>query len=150
MRKLTFLFQLFSKFWENLIWPMKAKSTISAKYFSGRNFKAFVYKLITVCIFHGVTTDFRKTIIWKKVTSITKSREFSRTFDLMIASYNWWKIHTVILRECYHDTMQILLYYGNIMNMFQQKSLELQCKKTISKKEEIIRLHSESLKDFQI
>ena len=68
----------------------------------------------------------------------------------MIVSYKWWKIHTVILRECYHDTMQILLYYGNIMNMFQQKSLELQCKKTISKKEEIIRLHSESLKDFQI
>ena len=85
-------------------------------------------------IFHGVTTDFRKTIIWKKVTSITKSPEFSRIFwsyikYLMIASYKWWKIHTVILRECYHDTMRILLYYGNIMNMFQQKSLKLQCKK---------------------
>ena len=37
------------------------------------------------------------------------------------------KIHTVILREGYHDTMQILLYYGNIMNMFQRKSLKLQC-----------------------
>ena len=47
----------------------------------------------------------------------------------MIASYDWWKFNTVILRECYHDTMQILLYYGNIMNMFQQKSLKLQCKK---------------------
>ena len=33
MRKLTFLFQLFSKFRENVIWPMKAKSTISAKIF---------------------------------------------------------------------------------------------------------------------
>ena len=63
----------------------------------------------------------------------------------MIASYNWWKIHTVILRECYHDTMQILLYYGNIMNMFPRKSLKLQCKKTTSKKVEIIRVHSGSL-----
>ena len=41
--------------------------------------------------------------------------------------------------------MQILCYYGNIMNMFQQKSLKLQCKKTNIKKEEIIRLYSDSL-----
>ena len=60
------------------------------------------------------------------------------------------KNYTVILRECYHDTMQILLYYGNIMNMFQRKSLKLQCKKTTSKKVEIIRLHLRSLRDFQI
>ena len=60
------------------------------------------------------------------------------------------KNYTVILRECYHDTMQILLYYGNIINMFQRKSLKLICKKTTSKKEEMIRLHSESLRDFQI
>ena len=33
LRKLTLLFQLFSKFWENVIWPMKAKSTGSAKIF---------------------------------------------------------------------------------------------------------------------
>ena len=45
-----------------------------------------------------------------------------------------------------HDTMQILCYYGNIVNMFQRKSLNLQCKKTISKKEEMIRLYSDSLK----
>ena len=50
------------------------------------------------------------------------------------------KNYTVILRECYHDTMQILLYYGNIMNMFQRKSLKLQCKKITSKKVEIIRV----------
>ena len=61
----------------------------------------------------------------------------------MIASHNWWKINPVILRECYHYTMQILLYYGNIMNMFQRKSLKLQCKKKKSKKEEIIGLNSE-------
>ena len=41
--------------------------------------------------------------------------------------------------------MQILCYNGNIMNMFQQKSLKLQCRKTNSKKEEIIRLYSDSL-----
>ena len=41
--------------------------------------------------------------------------------------------------------MQILCYYGNIMNMFQQKSLKLQCKKISSKKEEIIRIYSDSL-----
>ena len=46
--------------------------------------------------------------------------------------------------------MQILYYYGNIMNMFQQKSLKWQCKKTTCKKEEILRLHSDSLTDFQI
>ena len=69
----------------------------------------------------------------------------------MIVSYNWWKIHAVILRECYNDTMQMLYYYENIMSMFQRKSLKLQCKKTTSKKEEIIRLPSESLRrDFQI
>ena len=44
--------------------------------------------------------------------------------------------------------MQILCYYGNIMNLFQRKSLKLQCKKTTSEKEEMIRLHS--LRDFQI
>ena len=33
--KLTFLFQLFQKFRENVIWPMKAKSTIYAKIFFG-------------------------------------------------------------------------------------------------------------------
>ena len=56
----------------------------------------------------------------------------------------------MILREGYHDTMQILLDYGNIMNMFQRKSLKLQCEKTTSQKEEMVRLHSESLRDFQI
>ena len=56
----------------------------------------------------------------------------------------------MILGECYHDAMQILLYYGNIMNMFHRTSLKLQCIKTTSKKEEIIRLHYESLRDFQI
>ena len=50
---------------------------------------------------------------------------------------------------CYHDTMQILCYYGDIMNMFQRKSLKLQYKKITSKKEEIIRLHSDSLRAFQ-
>ena len=46
--------------------------------------------------------------------------------------------------------MLILGYYRNIMNMFQQKSLQLQCKKATSKKEEIImRLNSDSLGDFQ-
>ena len=41
--------------------------------------------------------------------------------------------------------MQILCYYGNIMNMFQQKSLKLQFEKINSKKEEIIRIYSDSL-----
>ena len=57
--KLTFLYQLFSKFWENVIWPVKAKSAISAKIFF------------------------------------------------------------------------LLFYFGNIMNMFQQKFLKLQCKKQL-------------------
>ena len=35
---------------------------------------------MTVCIFDGVTTDFLKIIIWRKLTSITKSCEFSRIF----------------------------------------------------------------------
>ena len=59
------------------------------------------------------------------------------------------KFIPVILRECHDDTMQILLYYENIMNMFQRMYLKSQCKKTTSNKEEI-RLHSESLRDFQV
>ena len=46
--------------------------------------------------------------------------------------------------------MVILGYYRNIMNMFEQKSLKLECKKATSKKEEIIiRLNPDSLGDFQ-
>ena len=37
----------------------------------------------------------------------------------------------------------------NVMNMFQRKSLKLQCKKTTNKKEELIRLRSDSLRVFQ-
>ena len=32
-RKIMFLFQLSSKFWDNIIWPMKVKFTISMKIF---------------------------------------------------------------------------------------------------------------------
>ena len=39
--KLTFLFQLFSKFRENVIWPMKAKFTIYAKTLFRETLKAF-------------------------------------------------------------------------------------------------------------
>ena len=89
------------------------------KYFSGRHIKTFVEKLITVCIFHGVTTDFRKTIIWKKVTSITKSREFSKIFD-HIWNILWlhlinaekfipWYCVNVIMTLCkYYFTMEEL------------------------------------------
>ena len=49
---------------------------------------------------------------------------------------------------CYHDTMQILCYYGNIINIFQRKYLKLQCKKTTYKKKDMIRLHTDSLRNF--
>ena len=49
----------------------------------------------------------------------------------------------------YVNMTLILCYYENNMNMFQRKSLKLQCKKTTTKKEEMIRLHSDSLRDFQ-
>ena len=49
---------------------------------------------------------------------------------------------------CYHDIKQILCYYGNIMKMLQPISLKLQCKKTTSKKEEVVRLHPDPLRDF--
>ena len=48
----------------------------------------------------------------------------------------------------YVNMTLILCYYENNMNMFQRKSLKLQCKKTTTKKEEMIRLHSDSLRDF--
>ena len=69
--------------------------------------------------------------------------------------------HDVAQILCYHVTMQILCqyenhvttqircYYGNIMNMFQRKSLKLQRKKTACKKEEIMRLHSDLRRFFQ-
>ena len=150
MRKLTFLFKFFSKFRENLIDQWKPNPQYLQKIFSGKHFKTFAYKLITVCIFDGVAADFKKIIIWREVTSITKSRKFSRIFGqiwnpaqkmkffmkdffckhdqihwklrirsrllkkslmenlifcavkyLMIASYNWWKFLTVILRKSY-------------------------------------------------
>ena len=76
--KLTLLFQSFWKFRENVTWTMKVKSTISAKIFSGKRYKAFAEKSITLVILGSVTTDFRKAFIWKKVTSIAKSRKCSR------------------------------------------------------------------------
>ena len=48
----------------------------------------------------------------------------------------------------YVNMTLILCYYENNMNTFQRKSLKLQCKKTTTKKEEMIRLHSDSLRDF--
>ena len=45
--------------------------------------------------------------------------------------------------------MQILYYYGNVTNMFQSKFLKLQCEKTASKKEEKIRVNSDSLRFSQ-
>ena len=77
--QLTILFRLFSKFRENVIWQWKLNLGCRRKYFSGKRFKAFACKkLITACNIDGVKIDFRKTIISKKVTSVTKSSEFSR------------------------------------------------------------------------
>ena len=125
---------------------LKAKSTTSVK------IKGFAQKLIKVCNFDGVTTSFKKTIIWKKVTSITKSREFSRIFGYI---WNILWLHLIADEKfipwyCVNAMLpcQILCWYGNIMNMFQRKSLKLQCKKTTSKKEEIIKLHSDLLRVF--
>ena len=44
--------------------------------------------LITQRIFDGVTTDFGKIIVWKKVTSIAKPREFGRIFLIYFLSYD--------------------------------------------------------------
>ena len=64
----------------------------------------------------------------------------------MVASNNGRKycVNTIL-----HVTMQILCYYGNIMNMFRRKYLKFQCEKTTSKRQEKIRLHSHSLSFFQ-
>ena len=93
-------------------------------------------------IFHGFTTDFKKTIIWKKATSITKSCEFSRTCIFWLRPITDEKL---IPWYCVNVTMTLCKhYYGNIMNMFQRKYLILQWKKkTTSKKEGIIRLQSD-------
>ena len=159
--KLTFLFQLFSKFRENVIWPIKAKSMISAKIFFRETLEGFYIEIDNKAYFWRRHNRFRKNYylignnfvgqnfrhakffirdnfhhlakisslfynkncylymkkgdIWKQATLITKPHEFSRILDyikyLMVASNNWRKIHTVILRKYYvHVTMQILCH----------------------------------------
>ena len=49
-RKLIFLFQLLSKFGENVNLPMKAERQYLRKYFSRKSFKAFVLKLMRLRI----------------------------------------------------------------------------------------------------
>ena len=60
---------------------------------------------------------------------------------LIIASYNWWKIHTVILRK-YYVTMSFCKYYVTmeiLQTCFKESA------RTASRKEETIRIYSDSL-----
>ena len=114
--KLTFLFQLFKKFRENIICPMKAKSTISAEIFFRETFSGYSIE-IDNCLFFTASQQilekqlpnrrkFRrakffviflwqkflpvreKGNIWKKVTSITKPCDFTRIFIIYKISYD--------------------------------------------------------------
>ena len=130
MRKLTFLFQLFSKFRENAIWPMKAKSTISAKIFFRETLWGLYIKTDSSAYFwRRDNRFFEKTIIWRKVTWITKSREFSRVFgqkwNLFIAPYNWWKVHTVILRK-YYVTMTNIMWLWKYYEYVSTKTFKIE------------------------
>ena len=73
-RKLTFLFQLFSKFWENVIWPKKAKSAISAKIF-------FRKTLWGLCTETDISTYFwQRHDRFHKNNYLKKAPEFNRIF----------------------------------------------------------------------
>ena len=153
MLKLTLLFQLFSKFWGNTIWPIKAKSTISAKIFFRETLWGLCIKTDKSAYFWRRTTDFRKTFKWKKITSITKSREISRIFG-HIWNILWlhlitdeksipWYCVITILPWHYANTMLLWKYYEYVSrNVFKT------VKKATSKKDEIIKLHSDSLRFF--
>ena len=76
-------------------------------------------------IFDGITTDFGKIIVWKNVTSIVKPLvEFSSYISyLMIASYNGWKIHNVILCK-YYVSMSLCKYYVTMeVHFYKQRIL---------------------------
>ena len=90
-------------------------------------------------IFDDVTTGFIKTIIVKNLLNLME----------LHLTFNWWTNLTVILRK-YCVTLSLCKYYGNIMNMVQRSFLKLQCKKTASRKDEIIRQHSDLLTFFWI
>ena len=80
------------------------------KYFAGRHFKAYVQRLITVRIFHGVNR-FQKNNYMKKGTYIKKSREFSRIFD-HIQNILW--LHPITDENSYRDTAWMLpWHYAN-------------------------------------
>ena len=78
----------------------------------------------------------------EKVTLIAKSCEFSRIFGYI---WNILRLHLItdekFLPWCWVNTM-LPWHYAN---MFQQKSLKLQCKKPAIKKAIIIRFQSGSL-----
>ena len=58
--KLTLLFQLFSKFRENVIWPIKAKSMISAKIFFRETPEGFYIEIDNKAYFWRRHNRFRK------------------------------------------------------------------------------------------
>ena len=60
--KLTFLLQLFSKFRENVIWPVKSKPTIPAKIFFRETRKGLCIETVNSAYFEGFTIDFGKVI----------------------------------------------------------------------------------------
>ena len=58
--KLTFLFQLFSKFRKNVVWPVKAKPKISAKIFVRQTLKVLCIETENSAYFWRLHNRFRK------------------------------------------------------------------------------------------
>ena len=120
---------------------MKAKSAISAKIFSRKTLYGLCIEIDNSAYFWRRHNRFHKNNYTKKAPKI--NRIFRHMKNIL------WSHLNIDEKFLPHFIMQILCYYGNTMNMFQRKFLKLQCKKTASKEEEIIRLHSDSLRFFQ-
>ena len=67
--KLTFLFQLFSKFRKNVVWPVKAKPKISAKIFVRQTLKVLCIETENSAYFWRLHNRFRKSNLSRKFSS---------------------------------------------------------------------------------
>ena len=121
--KLTFLFQLFPKFRENVIWPVKAKSTLSAKIFFRETLWGFYIEIDNSAYFQRVTTDFGKTITlsgkisWGKTfvgknfrhLAMISSFFSNKNCYLYMKKANIWKKVTSITKP--HEFSKIFVLY---------------------------------------
>ena len=113
--KLTFLYRLFSKFRENVNWPMKAKSAISAKIFFRKTLYGLCIEIDKIVYFWRRHNRFHKNNYMKKAPEVNRffviyKISYDRVLRLMKNSY----------RDMRHyvNTMLLLKYYEYVSTKF--------------------------------